>query len=181
VAGVLLGSGGSGAPGACSCAAEKAYNIQDALPNHLVYPRLSRPQSESCLPAIYVERKWGHSHFCLETAYRCGLVGSSNGFEASVFGFLEALLQPLFKRIAYQEGANQAEQPVAMAGQTTAVCSSLVTRSEAPHVEAVSLLRTLVCVASFDLMCCRCGCQLSCLSRVTAKTRADGLGLIENN
>ncbi len=59
-----------GVPWACSCAAEKASNLQDALPHHLVYPRLSRPQSESGLPAIHVERKQGHSHFCLEAAYQ---------------------------------------------------------------------------------------------------------------
>ncbi len=53
----LLGSKGSGAPGACSCAAEKPSDLQDALPNHLVYPRLSRPQLKSGLPAIHVERQ----------------------------------------------------------------------------------------------------------------------------
>jgi hypothetical protein len=42
-----------------------------------------------------------------------------------------------------------------MAGRITAVYSSLDTRREAPHVEAVSLERTLVWVASLDLMCCR--------------------------
>ncbi len=37
---VLLGSGGSGVHGACSYAALEMYDLQDALPNHLVYPRL---------------------------------------------------------------------------------------------------------------------------------------------
>ncbi len=85
---VLLNSRGSGAPGASGCFAEEASNHLHFLSNHLVYPRLSRPQSESGLPAIYVERQRGYSHFCLEASHRCSLVGSSNDSEALVFGYL---------------------------------------------------------------------------------------------
>jgi hypothetical protein len=45
-------------------------------------------------------------------------------------------------------------QPVVMARPKTMVQSSLETRREAPHVEGVPLVRTLVWVASFDLICC---------------------------
>ncbi len=116
----MPGSGGSEAPGACSCAAEKVSNLQDTLPNHLVYPRLSRPQSESGLPAIHVKRKWGHSLFCLKAASWCGLIGSSDSSEAIVFSFLK-----LFSNLSLKEqrvrGAHQVGQPVVMAGQTTVV------------------------------------------------------------
>ncbi len=85
---VLLNSRGSGAPGASGCWAEEASNLLDALSNHLVYPRLNRPQSESGLPAIHVERQRRYPHFCLVASRRRSLVGSSNGFEALVFGYL---------------------------------------------------------------------------------------------
>ncbi len=37
---VLPGSGGLGVPGACSSAAEKMSDLQNILPNYLVYSRL---------------------------------------------------------------------------------------------------------------------------------------------
>ncbi len=104
---VLPGSRGSGVPRAESCAAEKVSNVQDTLPNHLVYPRFCRPYSESGLPSIYVERKRGHSHFCMEAEYRCGLVGSGDGSEASVFGFLK-LFSNLISKEWPAKGAHQA-------------------------------------------------------------------------
>ncbi len=61
-------------------------------------------------------------------------------------------------------GVHQAGQPIVVAGRTTAVQSSPKTRREAPHVEAVSLERTLVWMVSLDLMCSRWVCQLSFLS-----------------
>jgi hypothetical protein len=85
---VLPGSGGSGAPWACCCAAEITSNLLDALPKQIVYPRLGGPHSKSGLPAIHVKRQRRHSHFCLEALYWYSLVGSSNGSEALVFGFL---------------------------------------------------------------------------------------------
>jgi hypothetical protein len=42
-----------------------------------------------------------------------------------------------------------------IAGPTMAVYSSLKTRKEVPHVDTMSLVRTLVWVASLDLMCYR--------------------------
>ncbi len=89
VAKVLPVSRGLGAPGACSCAAKKSSYLQNALANHLVYPRINRPQSKSGLPAIYVERRQGHSQFCLEASYWCSLVGFSDSSEALVFGLLK--------------------------------------------------------------------------------------------
>ncbi len=62
-----------------------------------------------------------------------------------------------------------------IAGRTTAVYRSLDTRREVPHAEAVGLVRTLVWVASLDLMWCRWGCQPSFLSRITPRTGAKGL------
>ncbi len=59
VAKVVLGYRGSGVPGVCSCAVEKASDLQDALPKHHVYPRLSRPQSQSGMPAIHAKRQRG--------------------------------------------------------------------------------------------------------------------------
>ncbi len=94
---VLPGYEGSEAPGACYCAAEEASNLPDTLPNHLVNPGLSRPQAESGLPGVLVERKRGRSHFCLEAAYWCGLVGSSDSSEALVFGFLKLFSNPFSK------------------------------------------------------------------------------------
>ncbi len=88
VAGVLLGSRGSVAPGASHCGAEKTSDLLDVLPIHLVYPRLSRPQLKSGLPAIHVKRQRGHSYFCLEALYLCSLVGSGDSSEALVFDFL---------------------------------------------------------------------------------------------
>jgi hypothetical protein len=52
---VLLGSRGSGVPGACCCGAKKAFDLLDALPSYLVYPRLGKPQLKSGVPAVRVE------------------------------------------------------------------------------------------------------------------------------
>ncbi len=76
-------------PGAHPCAADRVPDLQDAIPNNLVYPRLCTPQLESGLPAVHVERQWGHSCFCLEASNWRNLVGSSDGSEASVFCFLK--------------------------------------------------------------------------------------------
>ncbi len=69
----------------------------------------------------------------------------------------------------------QCKQPVVIGTQKTVVKISLETRREAPHVEAVNLVRTLVQVVSLDLICCRWGCQLSFLSSMTPRTHAEGL------
>jgi hypothetical protein len=97
VARVLPGSGGSGAPEACSCAAQKMSNLPNTLHNYAVYPGHSRPQSENGLLAIHVEQKLGHSHFCLEAAYRCGLVGSIDSCKSLVFGFRKLFSNPTSK------------------------------------------------------------------------------------
>ncbi len=78
MANFLPGSRGYVAPGACYCAAGIVFDLQDALSNHFAYPRLSRSQSKSDLPAIHVEMQREHSYFCLEVSYSCSLVGSSD-------------------------------------------------------------------------------------------------------
>ncbi len=63
-----------------------------------------------------------------------------------------------------------------VARRTTEVYSSLKTSREVPDVEAMSRMRTMLWVASFDLMCCRCGCQLSFLLKIILRTCAEVLG-----
>ncbi len=72
---VLPGSGDSGALEACSYTAVKKSGLQDALTNHLVYQRLSQPQSKCGLPAIHGTRQWGHSYFHLEALYQYSQLG----------------------------------------------------------------------------------------------------------
>jgi hypothetical protein len=110
VAKVLPRSGCHGVPGVCSCAAEKASDLQDTLPNHLVYPRLGRSQWISGLPAIHVERQRMHSHFCLKASYWCSLVGSSNGSEALVLGFLKLFSNPILEECCVGRAPNVSSQ-----------------------------------------------------------------------
>jgi hypothetical protein len=57
VVGGVLVSEHSMASGACSGAAEKLSDLQDAFPNHPVFPRLCRPQLKMGVPALHVERQ----------------------------------------------------------------------------------------------------------------------------
>ncbi len=75
-------------------------------------------------------------------------------------------------------GAHYAGQPEVMAKRMTAVLSSLKTWRELPHVQAVSLVRSLVWVASFDLMGCMYKCQLRILFKITPRMWAVVLRII---
>jgi hypothetical protein len=107
-------------PGACSCAAEVVSDLENTLPNCLVYPGLSRPQTKVGLPAIHVEGHRGHSHFYLEAPYQYSPVGSSNSSKASVIEFLEFFLAPFYK-IFVLGGAHHAGLPVVIAEWTNEV------------------------------------------------------------
>jgi hypothetical protein len=100
---VLLGSVYSRPPGACSCTADITSDLLNALPNNPVYLKLGIPQLELSLFSINVVRRWGHSHFCQEATYWCGLVVSSDGSAASVFIILK-FISNLFLEEWYVRG-----------------------------------------------------------------------------
>jgi hypothetical protein len=92
VAGSLLVSEWSGASEACSGAAEKLSDLQNALLNYPVYLSPQRPQAKSCLPTVHVKEPRGDDHFCLEALYLCDFVGPGDGSETTVFNPLEIVI-----------------------------------------------------------------------------------------